>query len=67
MTAATQVRTCRDCDRPAKREGRCGAHARAHEITEDIDWFRSFHWSDERIASRLGVSPAAIERRRYAR
>jgi hypothetical protein len=37
------------------------------ELGEEIEWFRSFGWSNERIAERLGITVDCIEKRDRAR
>jgi hypothetical protein len=37
------------------------------ELAEEIAWLRTFRMSDQRIAQRLNVTVACIERRKYGR
>ena len=60
---------CRSCATRRRRDGRRGilvretARSRESEhLHEDILWFRSFLWSPERIAERLGVSRSCVEK-----
>ena len=45
--------------RPSMKKRAC----REDAIGDEIDWLRSFGWSNQRIAERLGIHPQSIQNR----
>lgn len=58
--------TVADCTRPQADNHLCATHrdeqARA-DFLEEVEFFRSWNWADERVAARLGMTLDAMQKR----